>query len=98
MNFTNWKKFTTTFSKASHSEWFGKILQQLCFTLFTTVQCKKIYFSVATRRVTDSLSSPIAAFLASNLLTQFFSFSRQKIIQIPYMALKKDGNLAVRLL
>jgi hypothetical protein len=33
-------------------------------------------------------------------LAQFFSsFSRQKIIQIPYMALKKDsGNLAVRLL
>jgi hypothetical protein len=39
----------------------------------------------------------IAAFLASNLLEQFFSFSRQKIIQISYMALKKDcGNLAVR--
>jgi hypothetical protein len=31
--------------------------------------------------------------------TVFFSFSRQKIIQISYMALKKDsGNLAVRLL
>jgi hypothetical protein len=47
-----------------------------------------------------TVSSPIAAFLASNLLAQFFfSFSRQKIIQIPYMALKKDsGNLAVRLL
>jgi hypothetical protein len=37
------------------------------------------------------------SFLASNLLAQFFSFSRQKTIQISYMALKKDsGNLAVR--
>jgi hypothetical protein len=43
-------------------------------------------------------SHGIAAFLTSNLLEQFFfSFSRQKIIQISYMALKKDcGNLAVR--
>jgi hypothetical protein len=51
------------------------------------------------RLATDSPSSPIAAFLASNLLAQFFSFSRQKIIQIHYMALKKDSvNLAVHLL
>jgi hypothetical protein len=40
------------------------------------------YSCGATRRyATDSPSSPIAAFLASNLLAQFFSsFSRQKII------------------
>jgi hypothetical protein len=46
------------------------------------------------------MDSPITALLASNLLAQFFSsFSRQKIIQNSYMALKKDGgNLAVRLL
>jgi hypothetical protein len=38
-------------------------------------------------------------FLASNLLAQFFFFFAPKIIQISYMALKKDsGNLAVRLL
>jgi hypothetical protein len=46
----------------------------------------------------QSLISHYCFFSASNLLAQFF-FLRQKIIQIPYMALKKDsGNLALRLL
>jgi hypothetical protein len=54
----------------------------------------------ATRHGQSLISHGIAAFLALNLVEQFFSsFSRQKIIQISYMVLKKDcGNLAVRLL